>query len=522
MKELIVFGIAGVLVALAFLLSRRRPGAATTAVPRPIDPHASAADADDAASEDEQHLPAATIVDEATHAAEVEALKGTPGPALAAAQHRLALAIARKGDFARAVTWLESAVQVSTTNESDERARLDHVVTLGEVLARLGRAAEAERLLRDHLPAREAAYGRLNAGYAAGLAPLARLVLARGDAGSAAALAEEAAAVLSATHHDNAPMAVGFASAARLAAGSAPAHAEKISGDDLTAFLSGFVDACDVLPPELHAKGLAFAIDLVTRKGLLHSPAGVGLLDRYAGLQRMRGAVAEAESAYARLMEVADALGKGELAITAGVGRALCRTEGGDLEGAENVFRVILDAAERAPAEQRCFVRREYGLWLTRKDKDASLAMLDLAVQDGREAGPMSEALGRSLAAAGVWRMHAGESATAEKHLQEAMPLLPEGHVDLPAVKDHLAAIAAKAPCECMRRGQLEHELTRAVSVALGEGFARVRMQSGPAGTSFGIEFVREPTAQQLEAAKSAIEAALKARAPARAPQPGA
>ena len=183
---------------------------------------------------------------------------------------------------------------------------------------------------------------------------------------------------------------------------------------------------------------------------------------------------------------------------------------------------MILTAAQRAPAEARCFVRREYGLWLTRQDKDTSLAMLDLAVQDGREAGPMSEALGRSLAAAGVWRLHAGESATAEQHLREAMSILSEGHVDLPAVKDHLASIAAKAPCECIRRGQIEHELTQAVSVALGEGFARVRMQSGPSGASFGIEFVREPTAQQLETAKSAIEAALKSRSPARPPQTGA
>jgi hypothetical protein len=175
------------------------------------------------------------------------------------------------------------------------------------------------------------------------------------------------------------------------------------------------------------------------------------------------------------------------------------------------VFEQLAPTLAAAPAERRANVRREHGLLLTRKDKAAALAMLDLAVQDGREAGP-GEALGRALAAAGVWRHHAGDAELAAKLLEEALALLPEGHPDKAASQAHLEPARTRTPCECARRGQLEQELTAAVAKVIGEGVARVRMQPTPGGTNFGLEFSRQPTDAELEAARKAIEETLRGR----------
>lgn len=508
MSDVLVLLFVAAAVVLALVLTRRRPGAPATAAVKPTEATGETAPA---AVESAAEPP--PIHDEATHQREVEGLRLTaqPGPVLAGALFRLSIAMARAGEMRRAVVPLREAVGMPTTDLPSERERLTYVTNLGEMLARSGELDEAERVLRESLPAREAAFGRLHPAYAFGLAPLARTMLAKGDAVSAAAAADEVVAILAATHHENVPLALGLAACARVVAGQPPPPDERIQTAQLSGFLAGLLDACDVVHLEAGGRVLTYAVELLGARGLLATPAGVRVLDRLGQSARARRAFGEAVAAWEKLAEVTFAADQPEYGVAAKLGVAVARAEGGDPAGAAAVYEQLAERMKDGRAELRSRIHREHGLFLSERDQAAALVRLTEAVAFAR-AGEDGETLGMALAASGVWEHHARHFELAEPLLDEAQRVLPDKHPDGLAARNHLAAARQRGACDCGhdQRREIEAALNRAVTASLSAELVRVRVEQGARGMSYGLEFARQPTPEELESARTTLERTLK------------
>ncbi len=499
MTDLIVLGVVAGLIAAAVLLSKKgtspAKGSAKTSS-ETGEPKAAELSVEE------------TVIDVATHEAEVAAARAQGGLDLARALFRLGVAQARAGEAEKAVETLRTCI-AETLPPGQAAYRIHHLSTLAELCARAGLLDDAERHLRDVLPLREELSGRLHPDYARALTPLVKVLLAKGTFAEAAKIADEAAAALGATRHEETERAQGAAAVAHLLLGEPVPNIERVSADRFEPFVTGVLDMLSVLHPRAVDHVVQHSLPLLDGRGLSRSVLAIQLLDRRAQAQRLLGQPLEASKSLAMLADIADDHDRDEIVLPALLTRAILLVEAGQLDAAREAYDNLTEETLRSPNDVRARILREKGLFLTRFDSTSSLAALDEALSLARTGGN-DEVLGACLLAAGVWHLHAGHGAEAKALLDEATPHFAEGHPEHATLVDHIASAANGAPCACRRRAQVEQSVNAAVQKALSPELVRVRLQSGPQGQTFQLEFSRQPSQAEFEMAKGALEEAVR------------
>src|SRR5262249_48933029 len=121
-----------------------------------------------------------------------DALNGGDPDATAAAQTDFGLLCLLAGRPDEAIAAFRAASSVPADTLAAHRARTDALLHLGHALEQTGRFSEAEAVYRHGLERRAGLFGKVQAGYAVGLEPLAALLLRTGRAAEAEPVVAEA------------------------------------------------------------------------------------------------------------------------------------------------------------------------------------------------------------------------------------------------------------------------------------------------------------------------------------------
>lgn len=428
---------------------------------------------------------------------------GERSAAHAAAQFDLARLLLMLGDPRRAAGALRRACALEAESEHQTKDRLTYMMNLGEVLERLGELDEAENVLRQSLGERATFYGVDHPGYAFGLEPLAALELARGRAGAARHLAEQALHVLLESGHPRAAALMALRAFAVVAdAGGDPfGELDALDGAGLDELVRGVLDRAEHSEPELSLAVLsALRTAIGARQGdgadwLLHVVAAISSFARDAGAHAAR------LEALGWLAEALDVRGDAEQAIEAVLGLALAESDRGRNEAAERHYRAALGRARELDALTKSKVLRNYGLWAASVERTSDAAgLLEAAVTEARLAEDAA-LLGQALVALGIFRQHRGALPDAEELLDQGLALLPATHPDALCGRSHLSALERGDPCGCGDvRATLSRALRELVEHDLPAGLvAALALDDGDGGIALRVELAREPTPAESE-----------------------
>ncbi|WP_433303617.1 tetratricopeptide repeat protein [Actinoplanes sp. CA-030573] len=437
---------------------------------------------------------------------------GEGSAAWAAAQSDMGNMLLRAQQPAWAAECFRAAVSVPPGD--DPQRWLGYQLNLGIALTLSGRLEEGAEALRESRDGRRAHYGGDHLAYAAGLEPLADVLLRLGDRDGALEAIDEAVPIFQRAGHERAASAVALRGVILQAGG----HTGPL------------FPALEELPAELVERVAAIAAVRV-RQGL-EPEAAYMLLAHLANALRARlgpdhRATVEAFAALSaqagehgdhvgriaalrRVLAAYDRQERAEEALPAATALAAALSEAGETETS---LRAYEDAAARA---------RRIG----RADL-VSQALFDwgLALQDAGQPEPAAERLGEALAAArdggdpvrrghiaaahGVGLLHLGRPAEARTALEESISVLDPRDEAAHAARGHLTAILDGRECDCAAlRAEVERAYRDFVVARVPDDLL-TRFDVRIVGNSFmvDVEFRRQPADDEVERLNEVVRA---------------
>lgn len=426
--------------------------------------------------------------------------------AWASAQCDLGNVLLNSDQAARAADCFRQAAD--TPSGEDYEARKDSLtyrMNLGMALQEAGRLDEAEAELRRGAQERLAFYGRDHAGYAFGLEPLARLLLARGKSAEARPVVEETLRNYWTNGHPRvAPGLVLRAEVVQAQGTGEPLFPvlDPLPDDVLVAMARTSSSDCVVLA------ALADAVE--ARLGPDHQQT-LNVLSALANAGRDSGDGTGRVDAIRRVLASYDRQGRAQEALMASMGLALAQSDTGDAEGSLDTYA---DADQRAArlgrADLRSQVLRNWGLALKEAGRtDEAEHRLAAAVAEARRSGN-AEMLGRAGVAHGIFLQHLNRLDEAQPVLREAVATLDPAHPDGLIGRTHLATAERGGTCGCEDlAGTVEEAFRQFVMMRLPadlmEDF-QVRIVDGQ--TKMDVRLRREPAPAELERLNAVISAA--------------
>lgn len=444
---------------------------------------------------------------------DVTARYGQASPQWASAQCDLGNVLLNADQVARAVDCFRSAASVRGTDHETRKDQLTYRLNLGLALQLAGRVDEAEAELRQGLAERLAFYGREHAGYAFGLEPLARLLLARGDARQARVVADEAVANLSRNRHPKVADLLALRAAISLAAGDGEPPFPDLGQlpDDLVR---------RVVETALQRAGRDRATERLVTALAAAAEARLGpddqaVLDALSVLANLRAQVGEHAGrveAIERVLAAYDRQGRDEDAVMASLGLALAQDKSGDAAAGLRTYAAAYARADRLDRpELRSQVLRNWGVALKDAgDGPAAEQRLTEAVAQARR-GADAELLGRAGVALGILLQHEERLDEAGLVLREALETLPGTHPDALVGRTHLLAVADGRSCGCDAMPEVMAEAFREFVVArlpqdLLDRF-NVRIEDND--FKIDVHLRREPTQDELARLNGVVQSAL-------------
>jgi tetratricopeptide (TPR) repeat protein len=438
---------------------------------------------------------------------------GDQSPVYAAALFDHGHVLCGTGDLPQAADVLTEACSIRVEGDEATRDRLTYSMNLGEILLRLGRFDEAEKVLRDGLVEREAFYGAEHPGTAFGLEPLAEVLRAKDDLDGAAALIERAVGAFASEGHSH------MIDALALQACIAVARDERafesmasLAEDAFEAVIQAVLERADLEPPKTYLLVLDQLEDaLVERRGE-DDPWMIPLMSAVAEAARQTGGQAERVNALEWLVDALADRGDPAACLAALQGLALAHDESGQAELAEQTYKESIELARRhAPRKELAAVQRNFGLFLVGHDRaEEAGQQLQLALDDALASND-KETIGRMRVALGVVFQHGGDLESARGHLTEAVELLAPDHPDGLVARSHLQALEQGAECGCDDMGDaMGQAIAHAIQGQLPPGLlAGVHVEmDGDEGPAVRVALAREPSQEEMVLLERAIREA--------------
>lgn len=437
----------------------------------------------------------------------------------ATAQGELGQILTMTGQLDRAIMAYQEACKGPTDTEPLMRDRLTNLMTLGQLLDRVGRLEDAEKILLEGLQGRESFYGREHPGYAFGLEPLAELMLRTNRIDTAMDMVQEVTWNFGRNGHSRLAGAVVLRALIMqaLGKGEAPfAILEKLPPEFAQDVAARAVDrAARSENPRWASRMLQELVDPLSAKlGDAHSTV-LNVLISISNVERNAGKDSDSAariSAIQKAISIFEKQGKPREVINGLLGLALAYSDAGDNEKAISIYRDALDRAGKLGnfglVSQ---IHRNCGLLLSEMGRSADAeAMLKDAVKEARQSNN-AELLGRALIALGIFLQH-------QNRLDEAQPLLKEGQTQLPptdpdsiTASSHLRAIETGGGCGCGDTGaaiaQAFHDFVMARLPA--DLLSRLDVELKDGDFEVGVHLQREPKPDEVAHLERTINHAL-------------
>ncbi len=229
------------------------------------------------------------------------------------------------------------------------------LTNLAMVLDDAGDAASVEPLLREALDVKRRALGPEDPDVARVAMNLGMTLEERGDYGSAIPVVRDTVAVLRQApggHHPDLARALNLLGSLYLRIGDVPRavplflEAVEIQGEDPAGAAVHNLAACFRLAGNLDEA------ERLYRRSLDRSPNDAGTMSDLAGVLKLRGEYAEAERVYRRAVEIAGREGESTARYAMCLNNlALLRDDLGDRQGAEAMYRRVVDIQRRTMGE---------------------------------------------------------------------------------------------------------------------------------------------------------------------------
>ncbi|MEU4242459.1 tetratricopeptide repeat protein [Actinoplanes sp. NPDC026619] len=433
-------------------------------------------------------------------------LHGEHSAAWAAAQSDMGNVLLRADQPAWAVECFRAAVSVPVPPGGEPQHRLGHQLNLGIALTLSGRLEEGAEALRESRAGRLEFYGPDHVGYAAGLEPLADVLLRLGDHAGALAAIEEAVPIFDRAGHQRIASSVALRGVIRQAGGhSGPLFPGLHELPDHVVEQVATIAAIRVrqgIDPDAAYLFLAhLANALRTRLGPDH-PSTVDAFSALSVAAGERGDHNGRVAALRRVLASYDRQDRVEEALAATISIAEALGDAGETD--KSLLRYE-DAASRAERTghagligQALF---DWGLALQAAGKPEPaterLGEASAAARDGDD--PVL--LGHVAAAYGIGLQHLGRRAEARTALEECLSVLEPRDEAAGAARSHLVAILDDRECDCaglraaVEEGFRDFVMSRLPADLLGRFDVRI------VGNNFVIDadFQREPAGDEAE-----------------------
>ncbi|MBX6314498.1 MAG: tetratricopeptide repeat protein, partial [Isosphaeraceae bacterium] len=337
---------------------------------------------------------------------------GATSPELAASLFQLAQFCVAIGQYKQAAEAAGKAAQVHVPGDEGRKQRLTYLRSQSELLQRAGDLEGAERVLRTALAERRALYGPDHVGYARGLEPLAEVVWKRGQTQEAAALIEEAVAILgrAGDAHDASALVL-RAFLLRSLDSPQPAFGDLdgMPAERIDELVDQALHRAKRTEPVLAQAVLNELRDTIALNLDVNDPRLLRILAALADAARRAGDKEGWREALEASRTLAEARGLGEQALQSEQALALALDESGLTEEAEQAYRAARARAEKLgkPA-LLASVLRQYGLFLAGHDCRAEAEPILREAAAAARAARDPETIGRALVALGVFEQHGG------------------------------------------------------------------------------------------------------------------
>ncbi|WP_433379282.1 tetratricopeptide repeat protein [Actinoplanes sp. CA-142083] len=403
---------------------------------------------------------------------------------------------------------------VSAPPGEDPQRHLGYRLNLGIALALSGRLDEAAEALRESREGRLAHFGREHLGYAAGLEPLADVLLRLGDFAGALEAIDEAVPIFQGAGHPRVASAVALRGVILQADGrTGPLFpALKNLPDEQVERVAAIAVARvqrDIDPAAAYMLVAHLANALRERLGPDHAAtvSTFGALSQQAG---ERGDHNGRVAALRRVLAAYDRQDLAEEAVSAATDLARALSAAGETDKSLDTYE---DAAARAER-----IGRAEGI---------SQALFDwgLALQDAGRAEPAAERFGAALAAArrgddrvllghvgaayGICLQHLGRLAEARAALEECLTVMDPRDEAASAARGHLVALLDGEDCDCARaRAALEEAYRDFVVSRTPDGLlARFDVRVVANNFMVDVEFQRQPAEDEVDRLNQVLQA---------------
>jgi tetratricopeptide (TPR) repeat protein len=395
---------------------------------------------------------------------------------------------------------------VSAPPGDDPQRHLGYQLNLGIALALSGRLEEGAEALRQSRDGRLALFGREHLGYAAGLEPLADVLLRLGDHDGALEAIDEAVSVFRRAGHERVAGSVALRGVILQAAGrSGPLFpALKELPDRLVERVAAVATARvrqGIDPAAAYMLVAHLANALRERLGPDHAAtvAAFGALSAQAG---EHGDHVGRVAALRRVLAAYDRQELAEEALSAATDLAQALNDAGETDKSLDTYEDAAARAERIGRPGRI-----------------SQALFDwgLALQDAGRAEPAAERFGEALAAArrgddrvllghvgaayGICLQHLGRPAEARAALEESLAVMDPRDDAAHAARGHLVALLDGEECDCARMRAALEEAYRDFVVSRAPDGLLARLDVRVVGNNFmvDVEFQHQPAEDEVD-----------------------
>jgi tetratricopeptide (TPR) repeat protein len=447
--------------------------------------------------------------------ARVAKAAGENTPAHAAALFKLSVVYLAANDFDSAATALKQACQVVTTDKQSAKDRLTYQMNLGEVLIRLNRLDEANKVLRDSLKEREAFYGVHHAGYAYGLQPLAELLLTQKQPAEALPLITTARDIC--LNSDTPVTPAVFAD--RAFAVIANSGTEKDAWEKLDTLPAAVRTATykAIIDKSLSLKGGYVVTTLeALQQRLSADPAAAEPVSQNARIALVNAA--QREKDYPRWIKaidlmIAEAAPRGDPGeiINLLMNKAMACEHLPDESAAAKVYSEALDKARASKVLVLIAqVERNFGLYYSQhKNRTEADSHLAAALEAARTSGDKNQLIS-ALTAYGIFVQHGGDLERGQKLLEEALSGMTPRNPNFLYAQNHLNAIVNKKSCGCGdMSGAISDGIKKLIRERIPEGLIDDIIVSPKADEPVSVKFKRKPTDEQREQVDTVIKQAI-------------
>jgi len=430
---------------------------------------------------------------------------GASSPSYAAALFRQAVIQIGANDLASAAESLATASKIPGRDLQSKKDRLTYFMNLGELLLRLGRLEEAERVLRESLQEREALYGTAHAGYAYGLQPLAEVLFAAGKANSALPLIEQSRRILEPEEHQLLPQTLadrGFIIKAAQGT-SAPAFEgfEKRRAEVRSEIVRQASGRWTLGDPKATVAALAELRERCLKTPSVDPEGMVVLTSALVNACRNAGDHETRVQGLQWLIRDCETRGQEPEAIHLLQGLAMAYGEAGKPEQAVKSYQEAVERAKKAKhGVSLSNALRNYGLYLSEQQRRSEAApLLEAALSAGKSCGE-PEVHGEAAAAYGIFLQHDKALEKAAPLLREAVELMPPAHPHALMARNHLNALEKSGSCGCGDMDEaISQNLKRMIEKKAPAGLIkelRIRLVPGH-GPSVDVDYAREASPEE-------------------------